>query len=708
MTEYDYDRRSATVDALGNRTEFGYDALGRVVTTTRYLDTLPVTTLTHYDLLGQRVGQTDARGNTATFIYDALGRQVETVTPEGVITRQFYNVAGRVERTQDAGGKITEYVYDGLGRRIAVSDPLSQTTRFAYNALGNQTAITDANGIVTAYEYDALNRLSAVSENQRIGESANQDTNVRTEYAYDVLGNRTVITNACAYTQSFTTYDVLGRPVIVEDALGNRTFTAYDTLGRRTVVTDAAGLVTHYLYDNLNRLVEIQYPATPHHSPFTIHYSYDALGRRTTMTDTSGVTSYTYDDLGRVIRVTDPFTGVVEYGYDLAGNRTALTVTHNSQPTTTYYAFDAGNRLIQVTDWATGTTSYAYDPAGRLSTTTLPNGVQTAHTYDPAGRLTALTHTHNGVLLARYAYTLDATGNRTRVTETAGGVTREISYTYDSLYRLTAADYSTDEAYAYQYDPVGNREVMTDAIGIHTYTYDAANRLTSIQLPDSSIQAYTWDNRGNLLADGTFTYAYSAAGRMVQAQNLTATLVYTYNADGLRVAQAQSVSSVQSVDTFTWDWATGVPELLSDGESLYLIGYDTLGWQSGADWTYVLPDALGSVRQELVLSEAEGTDAAGAVTAAREWSPYGEEVGGAQAGLGYTGKWFDAAVELQYLRARWYQPYLILSPQSSPTLHPPAARSPKCPRTVPGRFPFHFPGSTSCVSAAHSLPLSAY
>jgi len=46
------------------------------------------------------------------------------------------------------------------------------------------------------------------------------------------------------------------------------------------------------------------------------------------------------------------------------------------------------------------------------------------------------------------------------------------------------------------------------------------------------------------------------------------------------------------------------------------------------------------------------TDAAGAVTAVREWSPYGEEIGGAQAGLGYTGEWFDAVMGLQYLRAR--------------------------------------------------------
>ena len=276
-----------------------------------------------------------------------------------------------------------------------------------------------------------------------------------------------------------------------------------------------------------------------------------------------------------------------------------------------------------------------------------------------------------------------------------------ISYTYDPLNRLTAAaDHSTGEAYAYQYDSVGNREVVTDAIGVHTYAYDAANRLTGIQLPDSSIQGYTWGNRGNLLADGTFTYTYSAAGRMVRAESITATLVYTYNADGLRVARSQSVASVQSVDTFTWDWTTPVPELLSDGESLYLIGYDTLGWQSGDDWAFVLPDALGSVRQE--------TDADGAVMAVREWSPYGEELGGAQTGLGYTGEWWDDAVGLQYLRARSYQPYLILPPQSSPTPRPPAAQSPKCPRTAPGRSPSHFPGSTSCACGVHSRLPWAY
>ncbi|RLC74684.1 MAG: hypothetical protein DRJ03_31515, partial [Chloroflexi bacterium] len=96
------------------------------------------------------------------------------------------------------------------------------------------------------------------------------------------------------------------------------------------------------------------------------------------------------------------------------------------------------------------------------------------------------------------------------------------------------------------------------------------------------------------------------------------------------------------------------PEMLTDGASVYLVGHDTLGQWDGSTWAYHLPDALGSVRQVV--------DGAGAVVSAREWSPYGVElalsgvegVGAAQAGLGYTGEWFDADVGLEYLRARWY------------------------------------------------------
>ena len=64
---------------------------------------------------------------------------------------------------------------------------------------------------------------------------------------------------------------------------------------------------------------------------------------------------------------------------------------------------------------------------------------------------------------------------------------RVISYTYDALYRLTDADYSTGEFYQYAYDAVGNRLSLTTHQGVVNYQYDAANRLTSV-----NGQAYTW------------------------------------------------------------------------------------------------------------------------------------------------------------------------------------------------------------------------
>ena len=209
------------------------------------------------------------------------------------------------------------------------------------------------------------------------------------------------------------------------------------------------------------------------------------------------------------------------------------------------------------------------------------------------------------------------------------------------------ADYSTGEQFEYGYDEVGNRTALTDTTGITTYEYDAANRLTSV---DGVM--YTWDARGNLTHDGTFTYTYNSAGRLVRAESITATITYTYNADGLRVAQSVDGDAT----TFAWDWASGVPELLRQGKTRYLVGHDTLGWHAGKGWTYSLPDALGSVRQVV--------DGAGAVVSAREWTPFGvalalsgaEGAGESPAGLGYTGEWFDADVGLEYLRARWYQP----------------------------------------------------
>jgi len=188
---------------------------------------------------------------------------------------------------------------------------------------------------------------------------------------------------------------------------------------------------------------------------------------------------------------------------------------------------------------------------------------------------------------------------------------------------------------------------MTDTTSVHTYEYDAKQPWLPNALTSADGVTYTWDARGNLLSDGTFTYTHNAAERLARAEGITSTLVYTYSAAGLRVAQSVDGNATSGgATTFAWDWASGLPELLREGDNLYLVGHETLGAWDGATWAYHLPDALGSVRQEV--------DGAGAVTAAREWTPYGVELGAAQPGLGYTGEYWDAAVGSQYLRARWY------------------------------------------------------
>jgi len=58
--------------------------------------------------------------------------------------------------------------------------------------------------------------------------------------------------------------------------------------------------------------------------------------------------------------------------------------------------------------------------------------------------------------------------------------TTTITYDYDALYRLTAADYSSGELFYYTYDAVGNRLTEATAAGTDSYSYDSANRLTSL------------------------------------------------------------------------------------------------------------------------------------------------------------------------------------------------------------------------------------
>ena len=212
-----------------------------------------------------------------------------------------------------------------------------------------------------------------------------------------------------------------------------------------------------------------------------------------------------------------------------------------------------------------------------------------------------------------------------------------ITYTYDPLNRLTAADYDSGEFFYYTYDAVGNRLTQDTLAGTNIYAYDIANRLTSVDGV-----TYTWDANGNMLSDGVNTYTYDAANRLSSVSGPQSVSTFAYNGLGDRLQQ-----TVDGVPTnYTLDINVGLTQILADGMNAYLYGVGRIGEQQSGGWVYHHGDALGSVRQL--------TDLTGAVTLAQNFSPYGEVLnsgGDVVSNYGFTGEFTDTTGMI-HLRAR--------------------------------------------------------
>ncbi len=376
---------------------------------------------------------------TARTYYDGLGRATLTVqnlnptwgynnptppacnrdaegddAPYNVCSQVDYNAAGEVITRTDALGHITTFEYDDLGRLAQESDPLDRISEYTYDVTGNRIQSENAKGVATLFDYDGLGRLEAVVENYQPGADPDEQTNVRTEYVYDAMGNRLAITDALTHTTTFG-YNALGWPIQEVDPLSNTWLYTYDAAGRRTGQTDANGAAIAYVSDGLGRVKQIDYPAPE----ADVIFAFNALGWRTAMTDTLGVTRWRYDLLGRPLTITHPVSGTVGYRYDAQGNRTALIYPDGKRVD---YSYDRLGRLKNVTDWYSKVVTYTYNVAGSLVKAELPNGAISTYEYDDAGQLLHLMHMKDGPAIpwfsSRYDYLYDSVGNRRMVTET--------------------------------------------------------------------------------------------------------------------------------------------------------------------------------------------------------------------------------------------------------------------------------------------------
>ncbi|MFE0629002.1 RHS repeat-associated core domain-containing protein [Streptomyces sp. NPDC058864] len=504
--------------AVESQTWNTYDGMGRVVKTQQVAGNgdggkVLATTGTSYG--GDRTSVTPPAGGTATTtVTDARGRttdllQYKAATPTGAADRTHYDYdpADRLTAVTDPAGNQWTYTYDQRGNTIGTHDPDKGDTGFAYddrNLLISSTDDRTPRQTIT-HVYDGLGRELEAHDGDASGP-------LLVKRAWDpsgAEGQPASVTryiggaSGAAYTTTYNIYDTLYR-------INRSTITIPATTENGAL----AGSYQSNVKYNLDGTVQSSsYPAAGSLAADVMTPTYDDMLRPVTLSGTGGVTyitdtaysftgkplQYTYQSGGKKTQVTNTYQwgtqrldnsrvdregvpGVDKsstYGYDEAGNITAISDVSRDGTDNQCFRYDHLDRLTEA--WAQGTTgcaatpgsllggpapywlSYTYDVTGNRRTETLhdPTGdaaKDTRRTYSYPDPKAPQPHTLTQVSTegpsgqAVDSYTYDGTGNTH--TRTVGGDQQTLDWDAEAhLAKVTEGTKTT----SYVYDPDGNR-----------------------------------------------------------------------------------------------------------------------------------------------------------------------------------------------------------------------------------------------------------
>jgi RHS repeat-associated protein len=481
-------------------------------------------------LLRQRTVQTpggltrvSASSRTASFqSQTALTSQTETLTVNGVSSTVTYTKAaegGSLVATSPAGRSLT-YVLDGFAR----------LTEARLSGLEPVTAA-----------YDDRGRMAEL----RLGSGPSARL---TTFAYDAAGRLQRTTDPLGRDVQFG-YDSAGRPISHTFPDARAVGLGYDLAGNLVRVTPPGRPDHTFAYSDRNELVQLTPPAGPNAGPTTydhdldgrltmighpddtaVNLEYDAGGRLVHRVLSSGAVMdresvATYDPLGRFATLTSSDGVDLAFTYD-GHLRTSETMTGSAEGSVAWN-YDARLRMVDETVAGTDPVAFTYDaddlltgagpvtiarhPQHGLPTATTLGVVSDAMTYDVFGAPLAYSAVADSTPLYEADYTRDAIGRLTQQIETVGGSTSAIDYTYDLAGRLI--------------------EVHHDGLLVEEYGYDDNGNRTSATAGGPTRTA-TFDDRDRLEQDGTTSYAYTAAGRLLSRTTSGQTTQYAYDAFG--------------------------------------------------------------------------------------------------------------------------------------------------------------------------------
>jgi RHS repeat-associated protein len=379
-----------------------------------------------FDETGQVLTKTDPCGNANCSDMTGSSHTTTFSYADNFDTSPPGNTNAYLTKITNALGQFSTFKYAlSDGQLIQSTDANSQTRSYIYN--------TPPSGCSFA---DGLRRLSQI----------NYPDGGQTTFCYN-----DAVYNASTPSPSVTTTK-LGSP-----SPNITTLTAFDGLGHtvRSVLTSdpdcSSGDRTDTTYDGLSRVYKVSNPYC------------------TTGDKTYGLTTYTYDALGRTTQVTHPDNSTILTTY--TGRTTQSQDEGNgTQRVTRISQIDGLGRLVSLCEVAPG----PFVGAGGASSSSL---IGSAGTPVACGQDIAGTG-----FLTTYQY--DALDNLLQVNQS--GVAAR-TFTYDSLSRLISASNPESGATTYSYDANGNLSTKKDARNITTtYSYDSLNRNTQKSYSDGT------------------------------------------------------------------------------------------------------------------------------------------------------------------------------------------------------------------------------
>jgi|GEM_PF-4980374 len=421
------------------------------------------TSQTQYNSYGLPVTVTNPRQYQTTIAYDSYNLFPQTITnAKNQETNYTYNyLYGVVNEATDPNGSKNITTLDELGRVVETrkTDPHNPTQDLAlanitYNTASYPNSVTSIihtqNQNIDAESDTYIDGFSRPIQTKSESEGTNKFT--VTSKTYDLLGNvqkdylpKTTTGNSYespVVTDPGTTYtyDVMGRVLTATNTLGTST-NSYDDW--TTTSTDADAKRKDYTNDARRNLVQVK----------------EYIG------STPYTTSYVYDGLKNLIKVTDANGNIRNFTYDLLGRKLTQEDLHTSNDTTfgTWtYGYDDNNNLTSQTDPKNQTINYTYDEIDRPLTEdyTGQTGTEVTNTYDQGtngiGRLTSVSTPD-----IQKSYTYDALGRQTQEQKTINSQNYITSFDYDLVGNQLSVIYPGSMAITYSYNNAAQLAIIT-------------------------------------------------------------------------------------------------------------------------------------------------------------------------------------------------------------------------------------------------------